>query len=130
MHKFIMLLLALLITSCSEEVEVKSDDWRRYSWMVEILGDEVQASQARHNLDTGAYTFVFSTYQTPDSAIAMFDKRARHNGWSVEAQSRLARIYVRKRSSANAAAEYRCISIRPISDADDFKFAYRPAQDC
>jgi hypothetical protein len=130
MRIFAVLPWAILLASCSDTVNVESDDWKRYPWMVEILGDQVRASQAKHNLDTGDYSFVISTNQLPDSVIATFDKRAHHDGWSIESEGRLARTYVRTTDDVDTGKEYRCISIHPNPQTASFRVMYRSALDC
>lgn len=121
--------IALLI-SCSDVKDVDSSDWRRYDWMREILGEQVVADSATHNLDTGEYRFVFITSLQPDSAIAGFDQRATQSGWIVKEKDSLSRTYMRRKESSPDDDGYGCISIHPREGENKFRFRYRPMFDC
>lgn len=128
----IILSLCMLafLASCSEVLDVASSDWKRYDWMREILGDQVVADSATHNIDTGEYRFVFTTPLRPDSAIAEFDERAAQSGWLVQKRDSLSRIYIRREQKIGHGEGYGCISIWPWQTETKFEFRYRATFDC
>jgi len=98
--------------------------------MKDIMGDQVNADSATHNIDTGEYQFVFTTPLQPDSAVAGFDQRAVRAGWSVEKRDRLFRVYTRRKQETVNREGYGCISIRPRQAGGRFEFMYRTTMDC
>jgi len=125
----IIILPTYLFLSCSEVKDVDSSDWKRYDWMREILGEQVVADSATHNLDTGEYRFVFTTSLQPDSAIAGFDRRAAQSGWIVKEKDSLSRTYMRRREASPEGGEG-CISLHLRQGENKFGFRYRPIPDC
>lgn len=130
-NTIILLLCAIpLLISCSDATEVGPSDWKRYDWMRDVLGEQVAAERATHNLDTGEYRFVFTTPLRPDRAIAGFDQRAIQSGWRVQKDGRLSRTYRRQPGDSLGARGHDCISIRPHRGGEAFQFRYRPMPDC
>lgn len=130
-HRIILSLCMLVfLASCSETMDVGSSDWKRYDWMREILGGQVVADSATHNIDTGEYRFVFTTPLQPDSAIAEFDTRAVQSGWSVQRRGRLSRVYTRRPQESGHGEGYGCISIQSRPAKTRFEFRYRATFDC
>ena len=126
----LILFVVSLIASCSEVQEVDSEDWRRYEWMREILGDQVNVEGATHNVDTGEYKFDFTTRLPADSTIDDLDRRATQAGWLIENRDDLSRVYVRHKQSSAKKHGLGCIHIQPQPEGIGFKFQYRSTFDC
>jgi|GEM_PF-5825956 len=111
-------LLTIYLPACDEVRKLDSSDWKKYEWIMEILGEEIVAENVVLDLDANIYTFNFHTLLSPEHSLEELDERAIQSGWMIERTSPLSRKYTKEKD---------LISI--LWDENTFKFYSSPLYD-
>ena len=90
----VLLLLTLLLFSCTENVALKQEDVMKIDWLKPFIMGVASDFDGTHDIDNGALTFSYKTTQTND-IISALDEVSLLEEWKVDKMNDLTRVYTK-----------------------------------
>ncbi len=95
MRNYIFLFVTVItFYSCSDMVEMKEADLKKYPWLTSFLTIEIKDFEGAHNVDIGAIRFSFKApLESGNDFFTKIDSIAKRENWTLVGSSVISREY-------------------------------------